>query len=52
MDGSSYKLNFDPDKKDEIYHLKIAELGCKMFGKVRKIFRKITTFRNQTLQFY
>jgi hypothetical protein len=40
MDDSSYKLNFDPDKKDEIYHdyslkertslIKIAELGCKM----------------------
>jgi hypothetical protein len=40
------RLNFDPDKKDEIYHYtskehpkinKIAKFGCKKCCKIRKV---------------
>jgi hypothetical protein len=39
MDDSSYRLDFDPDKEDEIYHYslkehasisKTAKFGCKV----------------------
>ena len=46
MDDSSYRLNFDPDKKDEIYHyiaqksilklVKLQSLVAKCY-KIRKI---------------
>ena len=33
MDDSSYRLNFDPDKKSEIYHYSLKELVISKLAK-------------------